>query len=252
MAGVNDMLAKARRTLGLGEPNYIQTWYEAKVGYDLGGNWPWCNAAVSYWAYHSGNEKVVCPKGPRAYTVYHAQDGQRLGLWYSGTAANLKKYAKPGAIIFFDWGGSNSIGAIDHIGIVEKNLGDGRVQTIEGNTSNKCLRRVRSEGVIAGFWNPKYAASSTPPKPAPKPKPKSKLVVPSGKPNLKAGSTGTRVHQLQECLNAVNGAKLETDGVFGPKTEAAVRSCQSKKKLSVDGVYGPQSEAAMKKAVAAL
>jgi hypothetical protein len=250
MAGASDMVAKARKTIGLGEPNYIQTWYEAKVGYNLGGNWAWCDAAVSYWAYHSGNEKAVCPKGPRAYTVYHAQDGKNLGLWYSGTAANLKAHAKPGAIIFFDWSGSNSIGAIDHVGIVEKNLGDGRVQTIEGNTGNACRRRVRGPGETAGFFNPRYAASK--PAPAPKPKPKGKLVVPTGSPILKEGSTGTNVHNLQNCLNSVMKSGLQTDGVFGALTKAAVVKFQGKYKLVKDGQYGPKSAAAMKKAVAAL
>lgn len=249
MAGeAKDMIAKAQRTIGLGENpsgsnhNYITEWY----GFDG----PWCDMGVSYWAYHTGNDKAVCPRGKRAYTVWHAEDGERAGLWHSGTADNIAKYAKPGAIVFFDWAGSNSISTIDHVGIVEKNLGDGRIQTIECNTSDKCLRRVRGPGVIAGFFNPVYKQSA--PKPAPKPRPKSKLKVPDGSPVLRLGSVGTDVHKLQQCANATLKAGLATDGIYGPLTRAAVLKLQAKYKLVKDGEYGPKSAAAMRKAVAAL
>lgn len=248
MSGLKDMLTKAAKTVGLGESppgsnhNYITTWY----GFDGA----WCDMSISYWAYHTGNQAAVCPRGKRAYTVYHAQDGQHEGLWYAGTTANVRDHAKPGAIIFFDWGGSNSVGAIDHVGIVEKNLGDGRVVTIEGNTSDKCLRRVRGSSVIAGFFNPRYPASK--PAPAPKPVPKSKLRVPDGSPILRRGSVGVDVRDLQQCLNAVMKSKLRTDGVDGPLTSAAVGKFQAKYKLKVDEEYGPKSAYTMRKAVSAL
>ena len=74
----------------------------------------------------------------------------------------IKKHAKPGAIVFFDWGGTDEIPKIDHVGIIEKVLDDGRVQTIEGNTDDACKRRVRSASVIAGFWNPPYEEDDMP------------------------------------------------------------------------------------------
>lgn len=150
------MLAAARKSLGLsGRPNYITRDYARRHG---GGflDAPWCNMSITYWARVSGNARAVLPNGDRAFTPWHANDGHQLGLWHSGTVENLRRYAKPGAIVFFDWGGSNSIGRIDHVGIVERNLGDGRVQTIEANTGDACKRRLRSASVIAGFWNPKY------------------------------------------------------------------------------------------------
>lgn len=150
------MLSAARKSLGLrGRPNYITRDYARRHG---GGflNAPWCDMSITYWARVSGNTKAALPNGDRAYTPWHANDGNQAGLWHAGTVENLRRYAKPGAIIFFDWGGSNSIGLIDHVGLVEKNLGDGRVQTIEGNSGDACVRRVRSASVIAGFWNPKY------------------------------------------------------------------------------------------------
>jgi len=41
--------------------------------------------------------------------------------------------------------------------VVEKVLGGGRLQTIEANTGDACLRRVRSASVIAGYGRPAYS-----------------------------------------------------------------------------------------------
>jgi hypothetical protein len=154
------MLSEARKWLGTsGRPNAITKAYAARNGRQFE-QAPWCNMSVTEWARRSGNAAAVLPRGDRAYTVWHAEDGRRLGRWYAGTAANIRAHARPGAIVFFDWGGSDGIPFIDHVGIVEKNLGDGRVQTIEGNTADSCRRRVRGPSVIAGFWNPDYSKES--------------------------------------------------------------------------------------------
>lgn len=245
--GVAGMLAEARKTLGMGEPNAIQAWYRSRNGTAFNYNFPWCQASITKWAHDSGNYAAVCPRGDRAYTVYGAQDGEYLKKWYAGTEDNIRKYAKPGAVVFFDWGGSNTVGRVDHVGVCEKNLGDGRLQTIEGNTANVCARRVRGSGDIAGFWNPAYVEPA--PKPVPTPPAKPKVTVPSGTPYLELGSQGARVKQLQAALNAARKAGLMVDGEFGPKTEAALKSFQKAAKLSVDGVYGPKSATALKKAV---
>lgn len=59
-----------------------------------------------------------------------------------------------GDIIFFDWGDN---GSIDHVGIVESVAG-GRVNTIEGNSGNRCRRRSYSIGSssIYGYGVPAY------------------------------------------------------------------------------------------------
>jgi peptidoglycan hydrolase-like protein with peptidoglycan-binding domain len=47
------------------------------------------------------------------------------------------------------------------------------------------------------------------------------------------------VERLQFMLNFVTGVDdLDVDGIFGPKTEAAVRSFQQNENLSVDGIVG--------------
>src|SRR5690242_1534599 len=61
---------------------------------------------------------------------------------------------------------------------------------------------------------------------------------------LRPGSSGPAVERVQRLLNA-HGAKLATDGDFGPKTEAAVKHFQSQRGLSTDGVVGPMTMRAL-------
>lgn len=56
---------------------------------------------------------------------------------------------------------------------------------------------------------------------------------------LKRGSKGPSVVTLQEFL------KLTADGIFGPKTESAVKSYQRKNGLVADGIVGPKTWAHM-------
>jgi peptidoglycan hydrolase-like protein with peptidoglycan-binding domain len=54
------------------------------------------------------------------------------------------------------------------------------------------------------------------------------------------------VERLQFMLNFVKGVKeLMVDGIFGPKTEAAVRGFQQNENLSVDGIVGKQTWTAL-------
>ena len=60
--------------------------------------------------------------------------------------------------------------------------------------------------------------------------------------NLRAGSTGDDVRELQSTLNDRSdvGTPLEVDGIFGPITDRAVRELQSANPpLKVDGIVGP-------------
>ena len=64
----------------------------------------------------------------------------------------------PGMIIFFDWDDEDGQdGKADHVGIVEK-VENGRVYTIEGNTSDSCRQRSYPVGYyqILGYGVPDY------------------------------------------------------------------------------------------------
>lgn len=54
------------------------------------------------------------------------------------------------------------------------------------------------------------------------------------------GSTGSAVSKLQTILNE-NGYSLAVDGIFGEKTQAAVRDYQKRYNLKLDGIAGPET-----------
>ena len=60
---------------------------------------------------------------------------------------------------------------------------------------------------------------------------------------LSYGSEGRQVQLLQQALGSI-----KVDGIFGPETEAAVRSFQSSHGLTVDGIVGPLTSAALRSA----
>ncbi|HEY3449676.1 MAG TPA: peptidoglycan-binding protein [Myxococcales bacterium] len=64
---------------------------------------------------------------------------------------------------------------------------------------------------------------------------------------LSIGSRGADVTRLQNALKTAGYDPGGTDGVFGPKTKAAVTSFQRASGLGVDGVVGPKTNSALAK-----
>lgn len=58
---------------------------------------------------------------------------------------------------------------------------------------------------------------------------------------IKNGSKGAEVKTLQSKLNSITPYGLVEDGIFGDKTEAAVRDYQKRNNLDVDGIVGPKT-----------
>ena len=118
--------------------------------------------------------------------------------------------AQPGDVVIFNWGFT---GGTDHVGFVERNLGGGRLQTIEGNTSsgaagsqssgNGVWRRIRSSD-IAAVIRPAYS-----------------------------GVTVTPV----VAKTSVDSEFVNADGVWGPLT---TRKAQKVLGTPVDGVISSQ------------
>ena len=61
----------------------------------------------------------------------------------------------------------------------------------------------------------------------------------------KRGSSGSVVSQIQTKLKSWGYYSYEVDGVYGSRTEAAVRAFQKRNGLTVDGMAGPATLAAM-------
>jgi len=66
---------------------------------------------------------------------------------------------------------------------------------------------------------------------------------------LKIGSTGAAVNYLQTALAKLGYNSGPIDGIFGPKTQTAVKSFQKAKGLVVDGIVGNNTWAAIDKAL---
>jgi len=69
------------------------------------------------------------------------------------------------------------------------------------------------------------------------------IIIPNvdadGRPTLRRGAHGDRVKQIQSDL------QLSTDGIFGAKTEAALRQFQREHGLVPDGIVGPKTWASL-------
>lgn len=130
-----------------GQPYWSWYGFESRV--------EWCACFVSWCANECGYiDAGIIPKF--AGCINGVQWFKDRGQWTDNSAEPI-----PGMIIFFDWenesDGGGLDGLADHVGIVEK-VENGRVYTIEGNTSDSCLERSYPLGhyEILGYGIPVY------------------------------------------------------------------------------------------------
>lgn len=107
--------------------------------------------------------------------------------------------------------------------------------TKDSTTRDSISRSTNNPSAKAGALDGISVKSATPP--AEKP-------IAINRNILRQGATGTDVRHLQEALTKQGFNPGPKDGIFGPKTEAALRAFQNSKGIAVDGVFGPQSRAA--------
>ncbi|MBC6465367.1 CHAP domain-containing protein [Actinomadura alba] len=158
-----EVIALAKKQVGISETDgygggtKYQRWYAGTeraretVARDGGSvdaylNAAWCSMFIS-WLGHKldfGDQM-----GSDAWTIAHAEWFKEQGRW--------GHKPKPGAVVFFSWSGGGGIYDIDHVGLVIKNLGDGRIKTVEGNTNDAVTKQVRSTGMVVGYGYPDYA-----------------------------------------------------------------------------------------------
>ncbi|WGF93615.1 TIGR02594 family protein [Aequorivita marisscotiae] len=73
------------------------------------------------------------------------------------------------------------------------------------------------------------------------------IKVPAG--YLRRGDSNGNVKLLQKILIKLDFLDGSADGVFGPKTEAALKAFQTSNNITVDGIYGSQSRSVLKNAL---
>lgn len=230
-----DVLRIARSQIGYEEgPNN-----DTKYGIDYGMNHVfWCQQFV-WWVFRNAGAGGEMPKTAVTRVAYP---------WYRKHRRIVRvRDAKPGDVVWFDF--SSTLKPVSHVGIVEKNLGGGRLQTIEGNTNTAgsrsggaVLRKVRSTRIVA-VGRPQYAPGA----------PRAAIGVADlpypGHP-IRRGSTerGT-VKWIQSRLNfaagnkhrVLGGKQLAVDGDFGPLTEKVMKDFQRRKGLRPLGLAGPKT-----------
>ena len=160
-AHIQNFLNALRNKLGEGEHpdgsnhNSITKWYNENV--DKIGDGPWCEMTQTFGMWTSGAKAL---KVGRAYTVWAAQDAVKKtnkSSWHWGTAG-----MRAGDSVYFDWqrSGTKTI-YVDHVGAVERVVGNGKFYTLEGNYHNHLRRVLRDGTYVVGYV--RYDWASLPP-----------------------------------------------------------------------------------------
>lgn len=238
------------KTANAGSGNYTKYARDLyNAGYYNGNKngYAWCDVFVDWLFYKAfGKEvgqKIQCQTGDLGA-------GCKFSAQYYKKQGRLFKTPKAGDQIFF----ANSEEDPYHTGLVT-NVVSNKVYTIEGNTSSSsgvvanggCVSKKCysvNYGKIYGYGRPKYDTEDVDTEDV-----SNDSTITTSKssyPLIRRGDTGEYVEKAQEYLNKWNYS-LETDGIFGKKTEAAVIDFQTKKRLEVDGIVGPITWAALEK-----
>jgi RHS repeat-associated protein len=142
-ATLANMLQTCRSQIGYRQGPGKDTKYGAWAGCNYDN---WCDAFISWCASKIGARYLV---GKDTLCMDHAD-------WFMRGNRSWGTKPKKGAIVFFNWHSHGKVrhrkdrvwGGIHHIGIVERVLSGGKVQTIEGNTNGgRVDRRVRSSHI---------------------------------------------------------------------------------------------------------
>lgn len=140
----------------MGTKSQLLAWASSQVGhiggakywqdvYGWNGNgYAWCAVFCSDALKQSGTKCNYFP----STVAFDRRDKAAIG------SAWVDRYAlQAGDMVSFDWDKDNGG---DHVGIVEKVLGYGKYQTIEGNVSNSVGRRIRYASNILCGIRPDY------------------------------------------------------------------------------------------------
>lgn len=212
MSGAQDVLANAARRIGYRAPSDPQPGSEAG----------------RYWAAKSGQAWLAGPSTSIWWCMLFVsmvfdEAGQvdAIGGWTYNTDVCISHararglpfvtaaQARPGDVVIFNWNG----GPTDHVGVVERNLGGGWIQTIEGNTSSGA---AGSQSAGNGVWRRRRHDSIA------------AIIRPAWRDGSLAASSSTAP------------AALSVDGWWG---QATTRRLQQVLGTPVDGVVSSQSAA---------
>lgn len=242
MAKASEVIKLAQSWLGIKEGsaehkalvNLYNSFLPHPRGYAIKVSDSWCAMFIACLAIKLGITNIIpveCGCGEMIALC------QKLGIWVEDDA----RVPVPGDIIFYDWqdsGIGDNKGWSDHVGLVEKVVGN-TIIVIEGNINDSVGRRTVTVNAksIRGYAVPKYepekVSSST--------STSTSGGISITLDELEKGSKGKQVKTLQ-CVLTGYGYDLGTiDGIFGSKTEVAVKQYQKNNKLTADGIVGKKT-----------
>lgn len=204
----------------------------------------YCDIFVT-WVFWKEGLLGILPAGASYNTDYRASKGGRIS----------KGSARPGDVLVFDWNPNTA--ATNHVGILEKRLSSGNIQTIEGNTSvsnagsqsngGRVARRTRRWSQVKYVIRPRWESAGGSVKPPAAVATRKNVWETS--PRIK-GMSRAEVKSIQTLLVGAGYSvgKSGIDGSYKADTVDAVRKAQKALKLDIDGVAGPDTVAALKKA----
>jgi hypothetical protein len=239
MATARDVINEAVKHVGYTETgnnlNKFGKWYGMNGA-------AWCAMFVSYCMNKAGAGALIkgaqTAKGSAQVSAFvrHAQKHK----WAKIAASK----ATTGDIVIFNFPGGYET---DHVGFIRKPSSRSVIHTIEGNTSSGSgsqsngggvFKRDRSFGVVHSIWRPPYDVAPVVEPAAVTPEVAPAVVVETPKQekpqaafvDIKEGAKGDKVKLIQTRVGAT------ADGVFGPKTAAAVKAWQIKKGIKATGI----------------
>jgi hypothetical protein len=236
----SSLLRYARSQIGYVERPVNRTKYGRQFGQD---GIFWCMAFV-WCCFENSDNKGLVIKTASTRELYHAaRRGDRRLQWLPPNAK-----AEGGYLAEFRFG--NQPRPVNHIGIVERQLPDGRLVCIEGNTGGRgpggernggmVARKIRDRRHLVNFVRPNFTGTDAVRTPGP-----------PGFPGaiIRLGATSRAVRQIQARLNTwakgkhavLGGQPLAVDGEFGPKTNRVVKAFHQRHQLTVDGEDGPKT-----------
>lgn len=207
---------------------------------------PWCGSFVMWCADQAG---VKVPN--TVSTVAGAAAFKKMGTWFD---ANCGQTPQPGDFLYFDFPG-DGVDRISHVGLCTAIVGDGVVETIEGNTAGDKKKSTdqRNGGEVAikkrgykpnslkalvcivGWGRPNYNGNEVNVEVP-------KTEAPAFPGQIKPGDKGDNVKLVQKALG------LAQDGNYGPMTKKAVVAFQDNHaNLDSNGVVGPRTWAELVK-----
>lgn len=172
---------------------------------------PWCSVFMNWVARKAGKEET----------------GKATARSWLSIGKNVDEHPLPGDVVVF-WRGSRDSWK-GHVGLFFGYSKSGnKVYCLGGNQGNAVSISAYPVNTILGFRRIEEID-----------------VVHVPDVVLRRADRGNEVRALQEALHVAGFPCGTVDGIFGSKTEDAVKEMQRITKINVDGVFGPRSRTAL-------